>query len=300
MTMRIASAPVSWGITESIAFPTEYPYSRVLDEIAKAGYVGTELGPYGFLPTDPVPLRRELEERDLTLCSAFVAFPLGKIAAHSDGFAHIERTAALTCQAGCRLLILSDEVCAERSATAGRPDKAARLSWTDKEWLIAEQAIRKVIQQCASHGMRVAFHHHVGTHVETLNEIDRLLTLFPGDELGLCLDTGHCVYRGGNPIDLLDRYGRRILCVHLKDISANRLSSARSKELDFHAGVRHGVFARLGDGNIDFTKVLDGLRDVQFQDWAVVEQDVLAGGRGADAPLANVTAARRFLSQLGY
>jgi inosose dehydratase len=300
MTLQIASAPVSWGITESIAFPPEYPYSRVLDEIAEAGYAATELGPYGFLPTDPMALRQELEQRNLTLCSAFVAFPLVKIAAHRDGFAHVERTAVLIGQVSCRLLILSDEVCAERSATAGRPDEATRLSWSDSEWQIAEPAIRRVIQQCASHGMRVAFHHHVGTHVETPKEIDRLLTLFSGDELGLCLDTGHCVYGGGDPIDLLERYGERILCVHLKDISASRLSSARSKGLDFHAGVRHGVFAPLGEGSIDFTRVLDALRDLQFQGWAVVEQDVLAGGQGADTPLANVTAARRFLLQLGY
>lgn len=300
MTLRIASAPVSWGITESIAFPPEYPYSRVLDEIAEAGYAATELGPYGFLPTDPPALRKELQQRNLELCSAFVAFPLGKIEAHGVGFTHIERTAVLTRQASCRLLVLSDEVCAERSATAGRTADAARHSWSDSEWQIATQAIRKVTQLCAGHGMGVAFHHHVGTHVETPNEIDRLLTMFSGDELGLCLDTGHCVYGGGNPIDLLERYGRRVLCVHLKDISTSLLNSARSKELDFHAGVRHGVFARLGEGNIDITRVLEALRDLQFQGWIVVEQDVLAGGRGADTPLANASAARRFLSQLGY
>lgn len=300
MTLRIASAPVSWGITESIAFPPEYPYSRVLDEIAEAGYAATELGPYGFLPTDPSALRQELQQRNLELCSAFVAFPLGKIETHGNGFAHIERTAVLTRQASCRLLILSDEVCAERSATAGRTAEATRHSWSDSEWQIATQAIRRVTQLCTSHGMEVAFHHHVGTHVETPDEIDRLLTMFSGDELGLCLDTGHCVYGGGNPIDLLERYGKRVLCVHLKDISTSLLNSARSKKLDFHAGVRHGVFARLGEGNIDVTRVLEALRDLQFQGWVVVEQDVLAGGRGADTPSANASAARRFLSQLGY
>ena len=163
MTLQIASAPVSWGITESIAFPPEYPYPRVLDEIAEAGYVATELGPYGFLPTDPVTLRQELEQRNLTLCSAFVAFPLGRAAAHSDGFAHVDRTAILTGQVGCRLLILSDEVCADRSATAGRLEEATQLSWTDPEWEIAERAVKEVIRQCAGHGLKVAFHHHVGT-----------------------------------------------------------------------------------------------------------------------------------------
>jgi inosose dehydratase len=300
MTLRIASAPVSWGITESVAFPPEYPYSRVLDEIAEAGYAATELGPYGFLPVDPGILRQELEQRHLALCSAFAAFPLGKIDAQADGLAHVQRTASLISQAGCRLLILSDEVCPERAATAGRPEEARRFSWTDSEWQMAEQATREVIRHCAGHEMNVAFHHHVGTHVETPDEVDRLLAMFTADELGLCLDTGHYMYGGGDPIDLLERYGERIRCVHLKDIAVSRLSSARSMALDFHAAVRHGVFARLGEGNIDFTRVLDALRDLQFQGWAVVEQDVLAGGLGADAPLANVTAARRFLLRLGY
>jgi len=300
MTLQIASAPVSWGITESVAFPPEYPYLRVLDEIAGAGYAATELGPYGFLPTNPVILQHELGQRNLTLCSAFVAFPLGTAAAHSDGFAHVRRTAALIGQAGCRLLILSDEVCAERSATAGRSKEAAQLSWTDAEWEIAKRAVKEVIRQCAGHGMEVAFHHHVGTHVETPDEVERMLAMFSADELGLCLDTGHYLYGGGDPIDFVGRYGKRIRCVHLKDISASRLSSVRSLGLDFHAAVRYGVFASLGEGDIDFAKVVDALRSLQFQGWAVVEQDVLAGGRGADTPLANATAARHFLLQLGY
>jgi inosose dehydratase len=161
-------------------------------------------------------------------------------------------------------------------------------------------AVREVIRRCAGHGMKVAFHHDVGTHVETPDEVELILAIFSADELGLCLDTGHYLYGGGDPIDVLGRYGGRIRCEHFKDVSASRLSSARSMGLDFHAAVRHCMFARPGGGNIDFTKVLDALRFLQFQGRAVVEQDVLAGGRGADTPLANAAAARRFLLQLGY
>src|SRR5690242_7821959 len=95
MSIRVASAPVSWGIMESIEPPADYPYSRVLDEIARAGYSGTELGPYGFLPVDPAALRAELEHRNLALCSAFVAMHLGDRAAHQAGFEHVERTGRL-------------------------------------------------------------------------------------------------------------------------------------------------------------------------------------------------------------
>jgi inosose dehydratase len=300
MAISIASAPVSWGIMESVEYPPDYPYARVLDEIQKAGYSGTELGPYGFLSPDAAALRGELERRGLALCSAFVAMHLGDDFFHDRGLDQVARTGHLISQVGCRLLILSDEITQERCAAAGRPDEANRLSWTETAWKAAQNAIRKVIALCDELGLRVAFHHHVGTHVETPQEVERLLTLFSPGELGLCLDTGHYVYGGGDPKDLLARHAERVLCAHLKDIDATRLAEARRQGIDFYAAVRHGVFAPLGQGAIDFPGVLAMLRDHRFDGWVVVEQDVLAGGRGATTPLANAMAGRRFLRSLGY
>ncbi len=300
MPISIASAPVSWGIMESVEYPPDYPYARVLDEIQQAGYSGTELGPYGFLPHDAAALRRELERRGLTLCSAFVAMHLADDSFHKRGFDQVTRTAHLISQVGCRLLILSDEISPERCAVAGRLDEANRLSWTETAWKTAKNAIRKVIACCDELGLRVAFHHHVGTHVETPQEVERLLSLFSPEELGLCLDTGHYMYGGGDPKALLERHAERVFCVHLKDIDATRLAEARRQALDFYASVRHGIFAPLGQGTIDFPGVLAMLRDHRFDGWVVVEQDVLAGGRGATTPLANATAGRRFLRNLGY
>src|SRR5438874_13002173 len=194
--MSIASAPVSMGIMESVEPPSQYPYSRVLDEIAKAGYAGTELGPYGFLSSDAAKLREELNKRSLTLCSAFVAIPLGNRAARSDGLAQVLKTARLVSAVGCHLLILSDEITAERCAVSGRRDEANRLSWTEAEWKDVFSAVSEVVDRCREFGVRLAFHHHVGTHVETPEELDRLLTSFSPSDLGLCLDTGHCVYGG--------------------------------------------------------------------------------------------------------
>jgi inosose dehydratase len=299
MPIKPASAPVSWGIQESVAFPAEYPYTRVLDEIAKAGYIGTELGPYGFLPSEPPKLRHELAQRGLTLCSAFVAFELGNRAAHAAGLKHVERSAKLISAAGARLLILSDEVVAQRSATAGRREESNRHSWNDFEWKAAIEAIRDVIRISKAEGLGVAFHHHVGTHVETPEEVDRLLGLLSPEELGLCLDTGHYVYGGGDAVEFLGRNLPRIQCMHLKDIDGARLQEARQQKLDFHAAIRHGVFAPLGQGVIDFAEVIGLLRKQGFDGWVVVEQDVLEGGRGANAPLANATAGREYLRKLG-
>ena len=298
--MAIASAPVSWGIMESVEPPSEYPYSRVLDEIAKAGYAGTELGPYGFLPSDTARLREELNQRSLTLCSAFVAVPLGNRAARSEGLAQVLMTARLVSAVGCRLLILSDAISADRCAAAGRRDEANRLSWTEAEWKNVSSAVSEVVERCRELGMRIAFHHHVATHVETPEEVDRFLGSFSPGDLGLCLDTGHCVYGGGDPAQLLERYGERICCIHLKDIDGGRLEDGRRQHLDFYEAVRRGVFAPLGQGVVNFAEILALLKDRRFRGWIVVEQDVLAGGARAANPFVNAVAGREFLRTLGY
>jgi inosose dehydratase len=279
--------------------PADYPYPRVLDEIAEAGYAGTELGPYGFLPTDPASLKSEMKQRGLTLCSAFVAMHLGDAAAHAAGFAHVTRTADLLEKVGSRILVLSDEVTPARLAVAGRAATTGLHAWTSEEWKVAGGGIREIVALCRARGLAVAFHHHVGTHVESPEEIDRLFSLLSSEELGLCLDTGHCFYGGGDPVAVLDRYADRVRCLHFKDVDATRLEEARQQQLNFYDAIRHGVFVPLGQGSVDFARFVSLLRQQQFDGWVVAEQDVLEGGAGASTPLANAMAARRFLRDLG-
>ncbi len=297
--IKVASAPVNWGIMEHIEFPAEYPYARVLDEIAAAGYSGTELGPYGFLPADPAKLRSELARRSLTLCSAFIDVELGNHAAHSAGIADVTRSAHLISETGAQLLILSDKITPVRNATAGRRTDANQVSWTDAEWDAASEGIGKIVALCKGLGLRVAFHHHVGSHVETPEEIDRLFSLFPASELGLCLDTGHYVYGGGDVVAFLEKEVGRVWCVHLKDLDEAKAAEARRGRLNFHAAVRHGIFAPLGKGSIDFSRVLGLLDKGKFEGWVVVEADVLKGGVGANSPLSNAKAGREYLRRLG-
>jgi inosose dehydratase len=299
MPIRVASAPINWGIMEHVEYPPDYPYNRVLDEIVQAGYQGTELGPYAFLPADAAKLRQELEKRSLTLCSAFVDIELGNAAAHEEGLAFVERSARLISAAGAKLLILSDKITPARNATSGRRAECNAISWTDAEWEAAATAIGEVISRCKALGMRVAFHHHVGGHVETPEEVDRLFSLFPADQLGLCLDTGHYVYGGGDTIAFLEKQVSRVWCVHFKDLYERKAHEARQARMNFHQAVRHGIFAPLGKGDIDFSRVLSLLRGNNYDGWGVVESDVLPGGVGADAPLANAISGRQFLRRLG-
>jgi inosose dehydratase len=299
MAIKVASAPINWGIMEHVELPAEYPYNRVLDEIKAAGYSGTELGPYGFLPADSAVLRDELAKRLLTLCSAFVDIELGNKDAHADGLAFVARSAKLISEAGARLLVLSDKITPQRNATSGRRSDANQISWSESEWQAAATAIGDIIKCCKAFGLRVAFHHHAGSHVETPEEIDRLFSLFPADELGLCLDTGHYVYGGGDAIDFLEKQVSRVWCVHLKDMYDHKAAEARQQRMNFHAAVRHGIFAPLGKGSIDFSRVISLLQRGHFDGWVVVEADVLPGGVGADAPLTNARAGREYLHRLG-
>src|SRR6202167_2505541 len=148
MGIRVANAPISWGIMEHIELPADYPYGRVLGEIRAAGYVGTELAPSEFLPAEPAALRSELAKRSLTLCSAFVDIELGNANALADGLAFVARSARLISDAGAGLLILSDKVMPDRNATAGRRREANQLSWNDAQWEAAKTAINSVIARC--------------------------------------------------------------------------------------------------------------------------------------------------------
>src|SRR5579864_7801348 len=299
MAIKVASAPINWGIMEHVPLPAEYPYHRVLDEIKAAGYAGTELGPYGFLPTDSAVLRGELAKRSLTLCSAFVDVELGNKDAHETGLAFVTRSAKLISEAGARLLVLSDMTTPDRNATSGRRNDANQISWSEAQWQAAAAAIREIIKICKALGLRVAFHHHVGSHVETPEEVDRLFSLFSADELGLCLDTGHYVYGGGDTIAFLEKQVSRVWCVHLKDVYDQKAAEARQQRMNFHAAVRHGIFAPLGKGSIDFPRVIALLQRGHFDGWVVVEADVLSGGVGADTPLTNAIAGREYLRRLG-
>ena len=299
MTIQVANAPISWGIMEHVEYPADYPFTRVLDEIAEAGYRGTELGPYEFFPSDPAVLRQELEKRSLTLCSAFVDVELGDASAHPEGLAFVERSARLISAAGAKLLILSDKISPARNAVSGRRAEANALSWTEPEWRAAATAIGEIINRCKAVGLGVAFHHHAGGHVETPEEVDRLFSLFPADQLGLCLDTGHYFYGGGDAIALLEKQGSRVWCVHLKDVYEQKVTEARKARMNFHQAVRHGIFAPVGKGSIDFPRVVSLLKSGGFDGWVVVEADVLPGGVGADAPLANATSGREYLRTLG-
>ena len=298
--MRIANAPCSWGVLEfesNVAGPAP---GAVLDEIGATGYDGTELGDWGFLPTEPRALRRELSPRRLSLVGAFVPVALSDASAHADGEATAVQTARLLREASgesSTLIVLSDATAAvpARTAKAGRITPADGLG--PDEWQIVGAGAERIARAVRdATGLRTAFHHHCATYVETPDEIAALMRITSPELLGLCVDTGHATYGGGDPLALLRDYSSRIWHVHFKDCSTTVAADARRGEWDYFAAVRNGLFCELGQGAVDFDAVIRELRTMAYDGWIVVEQDVLPS---MGTPFASAHRNREFLAALG-
>jgi len=268
-------------------------YAEVLDEMAEAGYQGTELGPYGYLPTSTERLTAELSARGLRLVSAFVPVPLAEPERHEASFQDAMKVAALLASAGATLIVLADDMRKVRMAVAGRV-KEERDGMSDREWENAVKILTRIARSCREMGLATAFHHHAGTAVETPKEIERLCANTDPSLIGLCLDTGHYFYGGGDPVEAAQMYGSRIWHLHLKDVQPPVLASVRRDGVNFLDAVRRGVFCELGEGGIDFPRIKEALTNCGYDGWAVVEQDVDINQPDV-RPLESAIRSRRYL-----
>ena len=297
--IRIANAPCSWGILEFDGDAAPATYASVLDDIRDTGYSGTELGDWGFMPTDPAQLRRELADRSLALIGAFVPVALAETSSHAAGAATAIRTAALMRDAGAAdaFIVLSDDngSVPERERHAGRirPD----LALSESQWVAfasgAEFVAREVRERT---GLRTVFHPHCGGYVETPAEIDQLMRLTDPSLLGLVLDTGHIVYGGGDPLVVLETHAERVWHVHFKDCDLGVAKSARAQEMGYLQAVRSQLFCELGTGVVDFAAVKRALERAGYDGWIVVEQDVFPG---YGTPKQSAQKSRDYLRALG-
>jgi inosose dehydratase len=271
MLSGIAAHPASWGVF-SWNEDDPQPWATVLDEMAQAGYRGLELGRIGFFPTDPGRLREELAQRELQLVAGFVVAALDereRLAAALEAAASL---CALLEGAGARHLVVLDAIGQpRRSPTAGRSEAARRLD--DAAWRRLVEATERLGELAARHGLTTAFHAHAGTHVEFEDELERLLADTDPELVGLCLDTGHSIYAGLDPVALLERHPERVRYLHLKDVDGERLAQALARQRSFQEAVADGVFCPLDEGVLDLAGLREGIETTGFEGWAAVEQD---------------------------
>jgi inosose dehydratase len=260
----------------------------VLDEIAQLGFEGTELGPYGFYPTDPAQLRDELARRSLTLTSAFV--PIGLFEARrQEADIHIARDVAkLLHGLHCPYIVLADSM--RPAGDTQEPDMAA--------WRKAAALMEALAREFKQIGLDTVFHLEAGSHLETPAHMDLLAELTDPALIGICLDTGHHAYSQGDPVQAITQHGPRIRYFHLKDLNESVAQRVRNEGLDFYTAVNQGIFPPIGTGNVDMRAVLDAITTLGYTGWIVVEQDTLgthdAAGR---TPLEAVGLSRKYLRE---
>ena len=279
--IRIANAPCSWGVLEFELEGKAMGYEQVLKEIKETGYAGSELGDWGFMPTDPKKLHEAVAGYGLDMLGAFVPVALVNDDAIEKGLEVALKTAGLMYDAGYKnaFIVLADDngSVAARTKNAGRITPELMLSESQYKTIAknAEKLARAVKEK---YGMRTVFHHHGAGYVETPQEIDFLLQYTDPAILGLCFDTGHFRLGGGkDPLAALKKYYDRVWHVHFKDFDPAAAKKSAENNWDYFEDVRNGMFCELGKGDVDFGGIRQFLESKNYNGWIVVEQDVLPG-----------------------
>jgi inosose dehydratase len=294
--IKLGTAPISWGVCELPDWGVVLPYRRVLDEMASLGYRGTELGPWGYLPQDAIALGKELRARELDLAGAFCPVTLHDPSRYEDQLRYAMDTARLLAALGAPVLVLAEAGDAKREKIAGRVG-ANDPRFTEEEWKRFAEGANEIARRARDMGLVTAFHPHAGTYVETPREIDELLRRTDPLLVGLCLDTGHVAYGGGDPVALAKRDPTRVRHVHLKDIYRDRYERALARKLDFTAAVGEDVFAPVGSGSVDMSGVLRILRESGFDGWLIVEQDIRIAPSSARDPKVDAAKSYAFITE---
>ncbi|HEY3063398.1 MAG TPA: sugar phosphate isomerase/epimerase [Chloroflexota bacterium] len=290
--MRLGFAPITWNNEDLGAeLAAAVPYTTVLDEIAAAGYAATELGD-GF-PRDPATLRAALDERGLTLTSAWCGLGLLETPAHED-LQHTRGLCRLVSEVGGSFVNLAHHGTPARRAAAGRAAAPGVPQLTAGEWDQLAERVCQSAEVAREHGLQALFHAHVGTWVETGEELEALLERVPAPLLKLCWDVGHAVYGGIDPIDVVRQLPERIAYLHLKDVDGAVLEALRLDEEGFETGIRRRVFTELGHGVLEVRGLLQALREIGYDGWLMVEQD-----SSWLAPIDSARTSRAYLRQLG-
>lgn len=267
MTVKIGINPITWTNDDVPELGGDTPLEVCLSETRQAGYAGTELG--GKFPRDSAALAPILKAHDLELVSGWFD---GRILEKDieDEFQSILPHITLLKDLGCRHVVYADTSRGRHGAIFDPISRRPSLS--AEEWKPYGAKITAFAERLADFGLGMAFHHHMGTIVETDAEIG-LLMQHSGEAVGLLYDTGHCAFSGGDPEALLRRHVDRVVHVHCKDVRPAMLQKARKDDMSFMGAVMDGIFTVPGDGAIDYATLLKILADHAYSGWLVVEAE---------------------------
>jgi len=293
MQVQIGTCPDSWGVW----FPEDdkqTPWNRCLDEMAEAGYEWTELGPFGYLPTDLETLRGELDKRGLKATASFAMAHLEDPEAWPEVERQVNGFGELLQPLGVKYLVLIDD-CYTNLFT-GEPIKPKRLD--DEAWKRLIDATNRVGQLAKErYSLQVVFHPHANTHVEYEDQIEALLDQTDPDLIALCLDTGHHAYCGGDPIAFMRKHHARIPYLHLKSVDPEMQKKVEVEGIAFANAVAQDMFVEPSEGAVDFDAFRDVLQEINFEGFGIVEQDMYPAPFDKPLPISKRT--RAYLQEIG-
>ncbi|MFF3642472.1 sugar phosphate isomerase/epimerase family protein [Streptomyces sp. NPDC002564] len=292
--IRIGSAPDSWGVWFP-EDPRQVPWRRFLDEVAESGYEWIELGPYGYLPTDPAELTAETSRRGLKVSAGTVFTGLHHGPAVWDRtWAHVADNAALAQAMGAEHLVVIPSFWRDDKTGEVLEDRVL----TPAQWReLTTQTERLAHEVRERYGLRVVVHPHADTHIDSEENVTRFLDATDSGLVSLCLDTGHYAYCGGDSVKLIETYGERIGYLHLKQVDPAVLAQVRAEELPFGPAVGRGVMCEPPAGEPALEPVLAAAQKLGVDLFAIVEQDMYPCAPDRPLPIARRT--RSFLRSCG-
>ncbi|MDP9396606.1 MAG: sugar phosphate isomerase/epimerase [Actinomycetota bacterium] len=288
---RVAGAPISWGVCEVSGWGHQLDPARVLAEMRELGLVATEFGPDGFLPHDPTERAELLRTYGLRAVGGFVPVVLHDPG--SDPLPGVDTALDAFVAAGARTLVLA--------AATGQHGYDARPQLGSEGWATLLGNLDRIATYAEERGVRATLHPHVGTMIETGDEVARVLD---GSVIPLCLDTGHLLIGGTDPARLAADASTRIAHAHLKDVDAGWARRVQAGEAGYTDAVRAGMYRPLGTGDVDIAGVVDALESAGYDGWYVLEQDTVlptaptTEGQTTEGPAADVRASLDFLRGL--
>jgi len=272
MKLEIANSPCSWGVAYPDA-PGNPESKKVFKEIAEAGYKFSELGPYGYLPTDPKEILDLMDSIKLKIIGSFIFDNLHIESEHDRIKKTIRNICALLEKINSKVFVIIDHITKERMETSGNQTLSVSLKNNDYKKMI--NFIDEISNMCfEKFGIVPVLHPHAGSYIEYEFEIDRVFNDVKSDHLALCLDTGHLYYCKVDPYKAILKYKNKIKHIHFKDINQNILNTIYRDKIDFDTAVKMGVFCPLGKGVIDFKTVYKNLNSISYNGYATIEQDI--------------------------
>jgi inosose dehydratase len=280
---RVAGAPVSWGVCEVPGWGYQLDPERVLGEMRSVGLAATEFGPVGFLAEDPAARADQLAGHGMRAVGGFLPVLLHDES--HDPLPDVDRFIDGCVASGAGVVVLA--------AYTGVEGYDERPVLDDAGWDVMLANLDRITDRAASRGVVACLHPHVGTMVETGEETERVLA---GSRVGLCVDTGHLLVGGADPVALTERNPDRVVHVHLKDVDGDLARQVIDGTLTFGAAVKAGMFRPLGEGDVDIAAMVRTLEGAGYHGWYVLEQDVMLDAEPeGEGPVADVRKSLDFL-----